>query len=54
MSILKFKKFMSKQIIEIKKYKRIKLMEDPGIDQNKCVFDWIDKNASSFYKNFNK
>ena len=54
MSILEFKEFMDKQIIEIKKYKKIKMMEDPGINQNQCVFDWIDQNAAYFKKNRKK
>ena len=52
MSALEFKEFMTKQVIEINKYKSKRMIENPELDQNQCIFDWIDQNASDFYKNW--
>lgn len=49
-----FKKYMNEQIKEIEKYASKRLKEDPFLDLKSCVFEWIDKYAQNFRKNYLK
>ena len=49
-----FKRFMDQQIIEIEKYKKKIERNHLDVDSNTCVFEWIKKNAKSFYEKWGK
>ncbi len=51
-----FKKYMDKQIFEIKKYKKNQTKNNSNINSNECVFEWIRNNAENFcqkWENYN-
>ncbi len=49
-----FKRYMDRQIIEIIRYKKEREEFDSKFDSNKCVFEWIKRNAKSFRDNWNR
>ena len=49
-----FKRYMDQQIIEIENYKKSVEKGHSDIDTNACVFEWIKKNAKSFYEKWEK
>ena len=49
-----FKEYMKKQIDEIKRYREIKMCFNLEIDTNQCVFEWVEKYADEFRKEWER